>query len=235
MTSSTYRQQSRHREDLANIDPQNRLLARQSRLRLEAEIIRDEALFVSGLLNDAMGGPTVFPYQADGIMEGRADKTKWKMSEGADRFRRGMYIHYWRLTPHPYLRTFDAPDASESCTRRLRSNTPIQAVTLLNHPWFTEFAVALADRVLREVPGEDAARIDSMFGRCLARPPQPRESEVLHEVLARLRESYQAEPERVEELLTSVDIPLRGDRQEIAVWTGVSRTLLNCDEFITRE
>ena len=140
VTSATYRQSARSRADLAERDPQNELLARQARFRLESEIIRDAALAVSGLLNAEIGGPTVFPYQPEGVLEHRATPVEWVESEGADKYRRGMYTHHWRLTPHPYFRTFDAPEALTSCTRRYRSNTPIQALTLLNGPSFVEAA-----------------------------------------------------------------------------------------------
>ena len=169
--SATYRQSSHSRPELAGVDPSNRLLARQSRLRLEAEAIRDCALSVSGLLSRKIGGPSVFPYQPDGIMKGRADRGVWVESPGADRYRRGMYTHFWRLTPHPFLRLFDAPDATAACTRRIRSNTPLQALTLLNDPTFTECARALADRLRNDVPEGDRERVRHGFRLCLGREP----------------------------------------------------------------
>ena len=169
--SATYRQSSHVRPELAGVDPSNRLLARQSRLRLEAEAIRDVALSVSGLLSRKIGGPSVFPYQPEGIMKGRADRGVWVESPGADRYRRGMYTHFWRLTPHPFLRLFDAPDATAACTRRIRTNTPLQALTLLNDPTFTECARALADRLRNDVPEGDRERIRHAFRLCLGREP----------------------------------------------------------------
>lgn len=236
VTSATYRQASHNRPDLQELDPQNRLLARQSRLRLEAEIIRDQGLAASGLLNLTIGGPSVFPYQIDGIMQGRADRSVWKMDSGKSRFRRGMYVHFWRLTPHPFLHTFDIPDANESCTRRMRSNTPLQALALLNDPWFTEFAVALADRTLRETPGaDDTQKAAHAFRLCLARSPKPTELKVLTELASRQRKSFQAEPQRTKELLNSTNLAMSHSNLELATWTAVSRTLLNLDEFINRE
>jgi hypothetical protein len=236
VTSATYRQASRNRHDLHETDPQNRLLARQSRLRLEAEIIRDQGLAASGLLNFTIGGPSVFPYQIDGIMQGRADHSVWKMDSGDARFRRGMYVHFWRLTPHPFLRTFDIPDANESCTRRIRSNTPLQALALLNDPWFTEFAVALADRTLREKSDvDDTQKAVHAFRLCLARSPKPTELNTLMELVNRQRKSIQEEPHRARELLNSTDPAMSDSNLELATWTAVSRTLLNLDEFVTRE
>ncbi len=139
-TSATYRQASNFRSDLATIDPDNRLLARQSRVRLDAEFVRDSALKASGLLNPAIGGPSVFPPQPDGVMNLGQMRREWKTSTGPDRYRRGMYTFFWRATPHPLFTLFDAPDGTRSCTRRLRSNTPLQALTLLNDEAFVECA-----------------------------------------------------------------------------------------------
>lgn len=235
VVSATYRQSSHIRQELAEQDPRNRLLARQSRLRLEAEIVRDVALASSGLLNDEIGGPSVYPYQDDSVMKGRADRGKWEMSSGSACFRRGMYTHFWRLTPHPFLRAFDIPDANESCTRRQRSNTPLQALTLLNDPWYTEFAIALADRVLRVASASDKDRIEHVFRFCLSRAPEVEESAILSQLLVKQRESLSSEPERAVRLIESVSVPTTGDPQELAVWTAIARVVLNMDEYITRE
>src|SRR5438876_679388 len=151
VTSAVYRQSSQARPDLRDIDPNNRLLARQSRLRLDAEIVRDACLASAGLLSSKMGGPSVNPPQPDGVMTLGQSKHPWKPSAGEDRYRRGIYTQFYRATPHPALNVFDAPDAFSACTRRLRSNTPLQALTLLNDRQFYELAQALAARVLREV------------------------------------------------------------------------------------
>ena len=213
VTSATYRQASRVRPDLAQIDPENRRLARQSRLRLEAELIRDSGLAASGLLSPTVGGPSVFPPQPDGVMTLGQIRRDWAPSDGPDRFRRGLYTYFWRATPHPALVVFDAPDATRACTRRIRSNTPLQALTLLNDPAYFEFAKALADRVLREGPPDDPARLIYAFRSTLARPPAEAESRRLAALLADARKS-DSEPE---------------------AWTTVARVLLNLDEFITRE
>ena len=129
-------------------DPRNRLLARQSRLRLEAEIIRDVWLSAGGLLSDRKGGPSVFPRQPDGVLTNRATQAEWMPSRGEDQYRRGLYTWVWRLTPYPQLPLFNAPDGVTACSRRDRSNVPVQALTLLNDPTFLECAQHLALRVL---------------------------------------------------------------------------------------
>ena len=144
VTSATYRQSSKHRPELASFDGGNRLLARQSRLRLDAEIIRDASLAACGLLTRQVGGPSVFPPQPAGVMTLGQMKREWTPSTGPDRYRRGLYTFFWRATPHPSLIVFDAPDGTQACTRRIRSNTPLQALTLLNDEAFFEFARALA-------------------------------------------------------------------------------------------
>ncbi|MGD9646436.1 MAG: PSD1 and planctomycete cytochrome C domain-containing protein [Pirellulales bacterium] len=197
VTSAVYRRSSFARPDLLEVDPENKLLARQNRLRLEAENIRDVALAASGLLSEKIGGPSVFPPQPPGVMELAQIKRDWQPSAGDDRYRRGMYTYFWRSTPHPLLKLFDAPDANATCTRRNRSNTPVQALTLLNDEAFFECAGALATRVMHEVPEQDApsgdssaqlvdARVRHMFRLCLAREPSDAE-------LRRLIELYQVE------------------------------------------
>ena len=218
--SATYRQSSHRTADADAIDPENRLLTRQSRLRLEAEAIRDSALVASGLRSLKIGGPSVFPFQHEGVMLNRATPAEWVASPGADRHRRGIYTHYWRLTPHPFLQTFDAPDSLTACTRRRTSNTPLQALTLLNDPTFAECAEALAQRVLREVPDGDHERLDRAFRLCLGRLPAAEERPPLVAVLSAVRARFAT---------SNIEA---GDR---AAWTQVCRVLLNVDEFVTRE
>jgi mono/diheme cytochrome c family protein len=210
VTSATYRQSSRARPDLTAVDARNRLLARQVRLRLEAEFVRDVALAASGLLNERVGGPSSFPPQPEGIYRFTQIDKHWRASAGPDRYRRGVYTYFWRSAPHPSLTVFDAPDASGACTRRNRSNTPLQALTLLNDQGQYEFAQALAARVLREGGPDDAGRLRYAFRLCLARQPNEREQQRLGELLAR-------EP------------------AGSGAWVTVARVLLNLDEFITRE
>lgn len=172
-TSATYRQSSHARKELEQRDPENTLLARQNRVRLPAELIRDSALAASGLLNPAIGGPSVRPPQPVGVAElGYSNSVKWKESTGSGRYRRGMYIHYQRTTPYPLLGNFDAPDSNTTCSRRQRSNTPLQALNLMNDPVFHEAADALADRVQNEAPADP---IGYAFRLCLGRDPSKTE------------------------------------------------------------
>jgi hypothetical protein len=210
VTSATYRQSSKARPELASGDARNRLLARQSRLRLEAEVVRDVALAASGLLNPTIGGPSVYPPQPQGVYNFTQVPKEWATSTGPDRYRRGLYTFLWRSAPHPGLTVFDAPDATFACTRRNRSNTPLQALTLLNDQGFFEFAQALAGRILKEGKSEDAERVRYAFRLCLAREPSPREQMALSRLLAKERDPFTA-------------------------WVAVGRVLLNLDEFITRE
>jgi len=171
--SATYRQSSKARPDLETKDPENTLLARQSRVRLSAELIRDQALAASGLLNPEIGGRSVKPPQPKGVAElGYADSVKWRESTGADKYRRGLYVHYQRTTPYPQMSNFDEPDSNVACTRRRRSNTPLQALNLLNDPVFFEAAQALAARVQKEGAADP---LGYAFELCLARTPSKTE------------------------------------------------------------
>jgi hypothetical protein len=211
VTSATYRQASRHRPELTTLDARNRLLARQNRLRLDAEVVRDAALSASGLLNRAVGGPSVYPPQPNGVYAFTQVPRTWQASTGADRYRRGLYTFFWRSAPHPDLTVFDASDALSTCTRRNRSNTPLQALTLLNDQGFYEFAQALANRILHESPSADhGERLAFAFRLCLGRSPNLRERQALERLL-------------------------QGQAKEEDAWIGVARALLNLDEFITRE
>ncbi len=232
--SSTYRQASRVREDLATRDPRNLLLARQNRLRLEAEIVRDLMLASSGLLAAKVGGPSVFPYQPAGVMELRRSPRPWVVSAGADRYRRGMYTHLWRTSPHPFLMTFDAPKTDAACTRRHRSNTPLQALVLLNDPEFVDCARALAGRILKEAPANVDERIRHAFRLCLARQPTMEEQRVLQKLLEQQMAEFQADPPAAQRLLETSSAA-GSHAVERAAWTALARVLLNLDEFITRE
>ena len=239
VTSATYRQSSKHRADLTEADPYNKLNGRQSRLRLDAEIVRDNALAASGLLSTKMGGPGVFPPQPPGCMSLGQHRRNWTASTGEDRYRRAVYTYRWRATPHPALKVFDAPDAFASCTRRIRSNTPLQALTLLNDPAFFEIAQGLAERILKEGDKADKARITLGFRLCLAREPDARELTVLESFLNKQRQLYAG---MNAEALMSVAQRAHGSqhvketqRSEQAAWTMLARVLLNLDETITRE
>ncbi|MEZ5396650.1 MAG: DUF1553 domain-containing protein [Bryobacterales bacterium] len=150
VTSYTYRQASHYRDDSTEADPRNKLLSRQNRLRLEAEGVRDAALAASGLLNPEIGGKSVFPPQPEGASKLGQIQREWVEATDEQRFRRGMYTYFWRASPHPGLMVFDAPDSTNACTRRPRSNTPLQALTFINDKAYYEFAQGMAKRVLHD-------------------------------------------------------------------------------------
>ena len=219
LTSAVYRQSSQARPELHDIDPNNRLLARQSRLRLDAEIVRDVCLASAGLLSPKMGGPPVNPPQPDGVMTLGQSKHAWKPSADEDRYRRGIYTQFYRATPHPALNVFDAPDAFSACTRRIRSNTPLQALTMLNDQQFYELAQALGSRVVREVNESDADRLEYAFRLCLTRRPGTEEARRLQKLLVAEHRQFEGDPKT----------------KQSEAWTTVARVLLNLDETITRE
>jgi hypothetical protein len=232
--SATYRQASQQRSDLVETDPANRLYARQMRLRLDAEIIRDVALAAGGLLNVTMGGPSVYPPQPDGVFDFTQDKKPWNTGTGPDRYRRGMYTYLWRSSPYPAMTVFDFPDANVTCTRRNRSNTPLQSLTLANDQQFVEIAQGLAVRVLKAAPADDAARLRFAFRVCLAREPKPAEQKRLERLLSQQRTEFAANLKEAERLTPPL-VPVQANVQEFAAWTALARVLLNLDEFITRE
>ncbi len=234
VTSATYRQASQGREDLEAADPENRLLGRQSRLRVEAEVVRDCLLAASGLLSHKVGGPSVFPPQPDGVMALTRSPREWKVSKGEDRYRRGMYTYFWRSTPHPFLKVFDTPDGNTTCTRRDRANTPLQALTLLNDEACYEASRALAARVLAERSSATSSeRIRHAFRLALSREPSDGERACLAELLAdELSDVGVTSPP---ETAKKDGTPAAGDDRLLAAWTTVSRALLNLDEFMTRE
>jgi hypothetical protein len=234
VTSATYRQSSKARPELAQRDALNVLLARQNRTRLEAEIIRDVSLAASGLLTPRVGGPSVRPPQPAGISElTYAGSARWVESTGPDRYRRGLYTWFQRTSPYPMLLTFDAPDSNVCCVRRERSNTPLQALTLLNDTVFLECAQALGKRLMTEKASDSATRIRRGFRLCVAREPSPRELAVLVRLHADLRHNARAHPTEAARLLGK-DRPT-GDPAEAAAWVALARTLMNLDEFVTRE
>ncbi len=234
VTSATYRQASKHRADLAEGDPANRLYGRQSRLRIDAEIVRDAALSAGGLLNGAIGGPSVHPPQPEGVFDFTQDKKSWNTAVGPDRYRRAMYTYLWRSSPYPAMTVFDFPDATVTCTRRTRSNTPLQSLTLANDPQFVEFAQGLAVRVLKEAPAGDAERLRFAFRTCLAREPGAAEAQRLTQLLALQRTAFAGDLKEAAELTPPL-LSVPANVQEFAAWTALARVLLNLDEFITRE
>jgi hypothetical protein len=233
VTSATYRQASTNRPELNAVDPENRLLARQSRLRLEAEIIRDTCLAASGLLSRKVGGPSVYPPAPASLDLFTQNKKNWQPSQGEDRYRRGMYTFFWRSSPYAMFATFDAPNAQVTCTRRNRSNTPLGALMLANDQSVFEMAQGLAVRVLGQ-PGNDEARLRAAFRSCLSREPSSAETRRLNQYLHQQLQGFEANPSEAEKVAAR-ERPAGTTAPQAAAWTAVARVLLNLDEFITRE
>jgi hypothetical protein len=234
VSSSTYRQASIVRPGLAARDPQNELLSRQNRFRVEAEIIRDLSLDASGLLSRKLGGPSIRPRLPSGVAElGYAGSVKWPQSKGEDNYRRGLYIFFQRTVPYPMLMTFDSADSTVACLRRERSNTPLQALTLLNDPVFFECAQAFGARIVREGGPDVEDRLRYAFRLCLCREPVDGELESLRALHARLRKFCDANPEGAKKMTGKLSVE-GVSAGELASWVGLSRVLLNLDEFISR-
>lgn len=234
VTSHAYRQSSRVTPELLQRDPLNVLLARHPRLRLDAEVIRDNALAASGLLVPTIGGPSVRPPQPAGIAElSYAGSVKWKDDPGPNRYRRGLYTWFQRTSPYPMLMTFDSPESNTCAVSRERSNTPLQALTLLNDVVFVEAAQAMAHRLFSEVSGSDETRLQYVFRLCLCREPQAQEKEVLLRLLHDYRR-MNANADEAKKLI-GPHAPSGVAVTEAAAWVALCRTILNLDEFITRE
>jgi len=235
--SHTYRQSSRETAELHERDPFNRLLARQSRWRLDAEFVRDNALAVSGLLVDKQGGPSVFPYQPPGYWAYlNFPQREWKNGAGGDLYRRGLYTHWQRQYLHPSLLAFDAPSREECAADRPRSNTPLQSLVLLNDTTYVEAARAFAERAVAEGGATPAERIGFLYKTALSREPQANEREVLERLYQKHLAEYRQDVGAADALLTvgARPMPANGDRAELAAWTSVARVILNLHEFLTR-
>jgi hypothetical protein len=235
-SSAAYRRDSGTRADLAEIDPENRLLSRQSPRRLEAEFVRDNALFAAGLLTLDLGGPSAHPYQPPGYYANLQFPDRDYKPETDDRqYRRGLYTHWQRAFLHPMLANFDAPSREECTASRVVSNTPQQALTLLNDPTFVEAARALAERVLSPAPADDGERVAALYERVLGRSPRDTERASLLGFLETERARFAAHPEEAKALL-AIGASSRGDEApgELAAWTALGRVVLNLHETITR-
>ena len=247
VNSATYRQSSEFSGQSATLhsalhtphseDPRNLLLARQERFRVEAEIVRDAALSASGLLNPKIGGPSVRPPQPDGVYAFTQNRKNWITAAGTERFRRALYTHFFRSAPYPLFTTFDSPDFQTVCTRRQRSNTPLQALTLANDPAFLEIAQGLAGRLVREVPGEFAATLDARlrhaFVLCFSRPPSLTELTALRSYVKRQVQAFTNQPASA---LVNKELTKAGlTEAQSAALTAAARVLFNTDNFITRE
>jgi hypothetical protein len=240
LTSATYQQSSRATPQLLEIDPKNRLLSRGPRFRADAEMVRDIALSVSGLMTHKLGGPGVIPPVPQNVLDyNYTYPSYWKPAEGPERYRRAVYGFRKRSMPDPVMSSFDGPNGDFSCVRRVRSNTPLAALTGLNEPIFVEAARALALRILREGGADDAQRIDHAFLLCTARKPTAAERE---EVLALLQSRRQKLADgwlNLREIVTGdpaklPELPPSATPQDAAAWTIVARVLLNLDETISK-
>ncbi len=232
--SATYRQSSKARPALDAIDAGNRWLARQSRLRLPGELVRDSALAVSGLLYPEIGGKSMRPPLPEGLAElAYGSSLKWNESEGRDRYRRGLYILFQRSVPYPQLMNFDASERTVTECSRERSNTPLQSLNLLNDPVFVEAAQAFAVRLLTQGGGSFDDRLRYAFDLALARPPKSTELQAMNEYYRKQTAILEDDLESARKMFP-LDLP-GVSALEGAAWVGVGSVLLNLDEFITRE
>jgi hypothetical protein len=238
--SAAYRQASNSTPALLHRDPENRLLARGPRFRLPAEVVRDNALAVSGLLVEKVGGPSIKPYQPAGLWEelaGGAGEAPYIQEKGANLYRRSLYIYRKRTVPHPSMSTFDAPSREVCFVKRARTNTPLQALELMNDLTYVEAARALAQLMLTDGGATPEERLRFAFHRASARFPDAREKQVLLRGLEHYHQKFAADPESARRFVhngdSSVDSKL--DVTELAAYSAVASVILNLDETITKE
>ncbi len=242
LTSAAYRQSSKETRELRERDPENQLLARGPRFRLPAEMLRDNALAVSGLLNEKVGGPSVYPYQPKGLWEEIAygdvySAQSYSPSHGQDLYRRSMYDFWKRTSPPPSLITFDAPDREKCSARRTITNTPLQALALLNDPTFVESARALAQRTLTQGGKDATQRVAYAFRLATGRSPDTREIAALRDLAKAELAQYRGHQDEAVKLLSVGEsrYDTKLDTAELAAWTTVASAILNLDETITKE
>src|SRR5437870_2131705 len=242
VTSAAYRQASHVSPELLEKDPENRLQARGPRFRLPAEMIRDNALSISGLLTGGVGGPSVFPYQPKGLWEETAygdvySAQTYSQSSGKNLYRRSMYSFWKRTSPPPSLNTFDAPDREKCTARRARTNTPLQALVLMNDPTYVEAARGLAQRMIHEAGHDPGARINFAFRLATARRPTAKERQVLRDLAEREVVENRRNHEAAGNVLRVGGSKRDGgiDPRELAAWTTVASVILNLDETITKQ
>jgi hypothetical protein len=239
--SATYRQDSAASPELIARDQENRLLARGPRVRLPAEIIRDQALAISGLLKNRLGGPSVYPYQPDGLYKGivvaaNYPGTKYIQSTGDDLYRRSLYTYWKRTVPHPTLAVLDAPDREVCVMRRAPTDTPLQALTLLNDPTFVEAARKLAERSIREGGDRPNTRLQFIFRLATGRMPDTEEELLLQQKLNEMLAAFQNDPAGAGALISVGASPHDAaiPASELAAYTAVTNMILNLDEVITK-
>jgi hypothetical protein len=235
--SATYRQSSVATPALLEKDPDNRLLARGPRLRLGPEAIRDQALFVSGLLTDKQGGPSVKPYQPAGLWQELSGNNGYVQSKGADLYRRSLYTYWKRTIPHPYMMNFDSPNREQCAVFENRTNSPLQALDLMNEVTFTEASRRLAERMMTEGGSTPQARLDYGFTLAIARKPVARQQAILLQTLRQLQANYRADPKAAADYTREGDSPVNAslDPSDLAAYTGIASLILNLDETITKE
>ncbi|MBS1789413.1 MAG: PSD1 domain-containing protein [Acidobacteria bacterium] len=233
VTSATYRQDSGVSAELQERDQYNRLLARGPRFRVEAEMIRDLSLAASGLLSQKIGGPSVMPPQPEGVWRNPYSSEKWSVSKGEDRYRRGLYTFLRRTSPYPAMMTFDATSREQCTVRRIRTNTPLQSLTLLNDDAAMEMARALAKRMFLEIEGDTKARLDYGFRLCTGRHANAAELDRLTALYDQQLANYKTSPQTADKLLKGENRELPAP--ELAAWTLVANVLLNLDETLTKQ
>jgi len=242
VTSATYRQSSRLTAEMLSRDPLNRLLARGTRYRLAAEMVRDSALAAAGLLSGKVGGPSVYPYQPPGLWKEMSiglwfSGQEYAVGSGEDLYRRSMYTVWRRTIPPPSLQAFDAPDREECTSRRARTNTPLQALVLMNDPTYVEAARVLAGRMINEGGSRPDQRIQYAYRRTLARDASPEESELLAGLAREQHQVFREHEGSAPALLAVGEAPGNPaiENAELAAWTTVASTILNLDEAISKE
>jgi len=237
VTSAAYRQSSSGTADSLARDPYNRLLGRGPRFRLEAEMVRDQALALSGLLSRKQGGPSVYPPQPEGLWRAAFNGERtWATSSGPDRYRRGLYTYWRRTTPYPSMSAFDAPSREICTVRRVSTNTPLQAFVTLNDPAFVEMAQALGRRIVAEGGATTLERAEYALRLCLCRPPHAEQTRYVAELFESEAAHYRTRPVEASQLATDPLGPLPEglDAAEMAAWTVVGNVLLNADGVLTK-
>lgn len=236
VTSFTYRQSSRMTDELLANDPENRLLARGPRYRLAAETVRDQALATAGLLTGRLGGPSVKPYQPAGLWKDIATDSNYEQDHGADLYRRSMYTYWKRTVVPPAMSAFDGSGREMCRVRPRRTNTPLQALTMMNDITFVEAARALAQAAMTEESSEQA-RLEAIFRRVLARQPDPRELRIVQASFASHLKRFVAEPDAASQLVSVGEHPVQSElnQSEVAAYTMLASMILNLDEAVTKQ
>ncbi|MCB1640083.1 MAG: DUF1553 domain-containing protein, partial [Thiothrix sp.] len=239
VTSNTYRQQAVSTEKLLAVDPNNQLLSRGARFRVRAEVVRDIALAASGLLNPEVGGPSVFPPAPEFLFKPPSSYGPkiWNLSNTSEQHRRSLYVHRYRSVPFPPLQVFDAPKGDAACIRRTRSNTPLQALVMLNEPQFVEIARALGQRIVTEGGTTFEDRLQYAFLQTLSRPAEAQEIAILKGLYDQQLHRIEAGEVSAPDLLglTDSEENRTPQNQQLAAWTILARAILNLDETITRQ